>query len=97
MIHLQNLEIRTDFFVLVLCIFLLSIQLLLCFKTKRLAVRLIPVFLCLISTLALTIMAIFSDGWDAFAYMFLAIGSSALLLSCGVAFAAWWIIKRIRS
>ena len=42
MIHIGSFEIKTEIFVLIVSLLLMSIQLLLCFKAKRLWVRLIP-------------------------------------------------------
>lgn len=93
MLHFGSFDIRTDIFVLILSILLLTVQLLLCFKVKKTVVRIIPV--CLLSCLtAVFITLIFvSEGWDSLGFLLLAICSAALLLVCGLGWGIWWFVK----
>ena len=72
---------------------LLPIQLLLCFKVKSRAIRLLPVILLSIPTIIFTVMSVAITGWDGLGYIFLAIFTGFMLLMCGVGWGIWAISK----
>ncbi len=96
MIHIGSFEIKTEIFVLIVSLILMSIQLLFCFKVKKKAVRLIPIYLTLGATVVFVILGLIFDDWDAFAFFFLAICSAFALLMCGIAWAIRWLARRIK-
>ena len=75
---------------------LLPIQLLLCFKVKSRAIRLLPVILLSIPTIIFTVMSVAITGWDGLGYIFLAIFTGFMLLLCGVGWGIWAISKLIK-
>lgn len=75
---------------------LLPIQLLLCFKVKSRAIRLLPVILLSIPTIIFTVMSVAITGWDGLGYIFLAIFTGFMLLMCGVGWGIWAISKLIK-
>ena len=77
-------------------IVLLPFQLLLCFKVKSKAIRLLPVILLSIPTLIFIGMAITIPGWDGLGYIFLAIFTGFMMFMCGVAWGIWAITKLIK-
>lgn len=66
----------------------LLLQLLLCRITKRSLVKLIPMALLTLSTIALIICGVYAEGWDAFDYYGLAFVSFWLILVCGI---SWFL------
>lgn len=75
---------------------LLPLQLLLCFKAKSKAIRLLPVILLPIPTIFFVIMSVVSTGWDSLGYIFLAIFTGFMLFMCGVGWGIWAINKLIK-
>ena len=75
---------------------LLPIQLLLCFKIKSRAIRLLPVILLSIPTIIFVMMSVAITGWDGLGYIFLAIFTGFMLLMCGVGWGIWAISKVIK-
>lgn len=75
---------------------LLPVQLLLCFKVKSKAIRLLPVILLSIPTLIFIGMAIAIPGWDGLGYVFLAIFTGFMMFMCGIGWGIWAIAKLIR-
>ena len=76
---------------------LFPIQLLLCFKVKSKAFRLLPVILLSIPTIIFTVMSVVITGWDGLGYIFLAIFTGFMLLMCGVGWGIWAISKLIKN
>ena len=75
---------------------LLPIQLLLCFKVKSKAIRLLPVILLSIPTIIFVMMSVAITGWDGLGYIFLAIFTGFMLLMCGVGWGIWAINKLVK-
>lgn len=59
-------------------------QLWLCRKAKSVIVKLIPIALLTLSTIAFSICSAYIGGWDGFGYLFLALLSFGLILVCGM-------------
>ena len=87
-------EIRSDIFVLTICVVSLLLQTLLCFKVRRTWPRLIPagLFFCLAA--GFTLAAHFMDGWDRFGMFILALCAALPLAACGLGWGIWWLIRR---
>lgn len=82
---------------LVVCltsVIIVAVQLLLCFKGKRLWVKLIPSGTMLVSAIAFAVMAQMADGWDGFGYLFFFLLSVWLLLLTGISWVVWAVIRR---
>ena len=75
---------------------LLPIQILLCFKVKSRAIRLLPVILLSIPTIIFVMMSVVITGWDGLGYIFLAIFTGFMLLMCGVGWGIWAISELIQ-
>ena len=75
---------------------LLPIQLLLCFKGKSRAIRLLPVILLSMLSIIFVMMSVALSGWDGLGYIFLAIFTGFMLLMCGIGWGIWAITKLIR-
>ena len=68
---------------------LLPVQLLLCFKVKSRAIRLLPAILLAIPTLLFAVMSVSIAGWEGLGYLFLAIFTGFMLLICGIGWGIW--------
>lgn len=94
-IWMGDMEITTVVLILSIAV-LLPGQLLLCFKVKRRAIRLLPVILLAIPTSLCVVMAIVTSGWGSIGYLLLAILAGFMLLVCGLAWAIWAAAKLVR-
>ena len=95
MIHFGLFEMRLEYFVLLSFVVYFSVQLLLCFKVKNRWLRLLPLFVAAIALLVFAVLAFLFDDWDRLGFVLLAIFAAILLLSCVLALAAFWLIRRI--
>ena len=86
-------EIKTEYFVLILSVLTLSLQLLLCFKAKKLFPRLLPLILFAILTAVFFVLIFLSSGWESVGFLLLAICAAILLLVCGIGWGIWGIIQ----
>ena len=96
MLHFGSFEIRTDLFLLILFFLVFFVQLLLCFKVKSRAIRLLPVLLLSIPTIIFVVMSVAITGWEGIGYLFLAIFTGFMMLMCGVGWGIWAISKLIK-
>ena len=96
MLHFGFFDIRTDVFVLLAAIIFVLIQALLCFKVKKVIVRLIPAILSLAAIIVFAVLAFVFEGWDRLGYLLLAIFAAILLAVCGLGWGIWSITKLIR-
>ena len=74
----------------------LPLQLLLCFKVRRVMVRLIPTILLPLIAIACLIPAITVNGWDGLGYLFFMILAVFAWVIDGVAWGIWGMIRHIR-
>ena len=91
MIHLGSFEIKTEIFLLILFAFLLSVQLLLCFKSKRLWIRLIPLGLFAAPAAVLVFISLF-DEYHRIGLLIYAFYLGVMAFVCVCGWAIWWII-----
>ncbi len=77
-------------------IIVLPIQLLLCFKVKKLIVRLIPMLVTAISTQIFGLLMIYSGGWNTLGYVLLMIMSCVLLAASLFDWGIWAVVSKIR-
>ncbi len=75
---------------------ILPVQLLLCFKVRRLAVRLIPTILLPLISLACLIPALTISGWGSLVYLLLMIYAAFAWVIDGVAWGIWGMSRHIR-
>ena len=79
--------------VLVSAIATLILQLLLCFKAKKIFIKLLPILLLIVSTIVFSICSASINGWDGFGYLFFALLSFGLIFVCGIGWGIWAIIR----
>ena len=94
-VWMGDIELTTAVLIFSLVV-LLPIQLLLCFKVKSKAIRLLPIILLSILTLIFIVMSTTTQGWDGLGYIFLAVFTGFMILICGVGWCIWSIIKLIK-
>ena len=75
---------------------ILPAQLLLCFKIRKIVIRLLPVMVLSVLTAVLSLLAAVSSGWDSLGYIVVAVFSGIMLLACGGAWGIWAIAKRMK-
>ena len=80
--------------VLVSAIATLILQLLLCFKAKKIFIKLLPIVLLIVSTIVFSICSASINGWDGFGYLFFALLSFGLIFVCGIGWAIWASTKK---
>ena len=80
--------------VLISAIVTLLLQILLCFKSKRIWVKGLPAILFVLSTIVFSICSARIGGWDAFGYLFFAFLSIGLIFVCGIGWVIWAIVRK---
>ena len=86
----------TKLVLIVSIVVLLPLQLLLCFKVKKLLFRLLPIIILFILTIAFVIMNFLIPSWDNLVYLFLAIFSGFMMFMCGVGWGIWAISAKAK-
>ena len=76
---------------------ILLIQLLLCFKVKRVALRLIPTILLPLISVAFLVMTLTTSGWDFLGYLFFMLYTAFAWVIDGVAWGIWAMVRHIRT
>lgn len=77
-------------------VMILPIQLLLCFKVKNLAIRLLPILISFALTIMCGFMALITPGWDGLGWVFLLIYTAIWTLTCGIGWAIWAAVRYIK-
>ena len=72
----------------------LILQLLLCFKAKKIFIKLLPITLLIVSTIVFSICSATINGWDGLGYLFFALLSFGLILVCSIGWGVWAIIRK---
>ena len=72
----------------------LILQFLLCFKAKKIFIKLLPIALLIVSTIVFSICSASINGWDGLGYLFFALLSFGLLFVCGIVWGIWAIIRK---
>ena len=72
----------------------LVLQLLLCFKAKKIFIKLLPIAFLIVSTIVFSICSATINGWDGLGYLFFALLSFVLIVVCGVAWGVWAIARK---
>lgn len=94
-IWIGDIELTT-LVLIVSIVVLLPLQLLLCFKVKKLMFRLLPIIILSILTIAFMVMNFLIPGWDGLGYLFLAIFSGFMIFMCGVGWGIWAISAKAK-
>lgn len=74
----------------------LVIQLLFCFLSERVWIRLIPTVLAALATAGCVAMMYLAGGWDVLGYLLLAIYAGAALLICCLGWILFAVIRAVR-
>lgn len=72
----------------------LILQLLLCFKVKKLFIKLLPIALLIVSTIVFSICSASINGWDGLGYLFFTLLSVGLIFMCGIGWGIWAITRK---
>ena len=72
----------------------LAVQLLLCYRAKKLWLKLVPMIILVISTAVFCILSACVNGWDGLGYLFFALLSFGLLVVSGIVFLIWAIARK---
>ncbi|MBQ7344555.1 MAG: hypothetical protein IJW45_00645 [Oscillospiraceae bacterium] len=94
---MENWYLEIDFptiVVFVSAIATLILQLLLCFKAKKISIKLLPIALLTVSTIVFSICSATINGWDGLGHLFFALLSFGLILVCGLGWGVWAIIRK---
>ena len=86
----------TTLFVIAAVLFVFPVQLLLCFKAKKLLVKLLPPIFLTVAAIIFFAMAFVAQDCDAIGYFIFSAFSGALLIICGIAWGIWAIVVGIR-
>ena len=89
-------EMETEIFAAITAAVVLIIQLVLCVKTHKLWLRILPACLCAAASAVFFLVSFFSDGWDAIGFLFLTIFFAVLLLVCGIGWGICAISGKLR-
>ena len=84
----------TTVVVLISVIVTLFLQILLCFKSKKMWVKILPAMLLVLSAIVFFICSVRIGGWDAFGYLFFAFLSIGLIFVCGIGWVIWAIVRK---
>ncbi|MBQ2720652.1 MAG: hypothetical protein IJF23_03860 [Clostridia bacterium] len=77
-------------------IILFPCQLALCFKVRKIVIRLLPAVILFILTVSSLIAMATGTGWEVLLYLIYSVYLSIALLVCGIAWATWAIVRKIR-
>ena len=94
-VYIGDIELTTVVLLFSIVV-LLPIQLLLCFKVKSRAIRLLPIILLSIPTIIFVMMSVATTGWDGLGYIFLAIFTGFMMFMCGAGWGIWAICNFIK-
>jgi len=75
---------------------LIPLQLLMCFKMKKIWVKLLPMAIFLTLIIAFVCMIPIAKGWDGIGYWILAMLSGIMLAACAIGWFIWFVIKMIK-
>ncbi len=84
----------TTVLVFISVIVTLLLQILLCFKSKRIWVKGLPAMLLVVSTIVFSVCSARIGGWDTFGYLFFAFLSIGLIFVCGIGWVIWSIVRK---
>ena len=91
---LDDIE-RTSILLITISVVILILQLLLCYKAKKLFIRLLPSIVFVVSTVVLYFGGAYVDGNYEWELLFCLVISFRLIFACGVAWLIWAIFRKI--
>lgn len=94
---MENWYLEIDFSTIVVFVSVIAtliLQLLVCFKTKKIFIKLLPIALLMVSTIVFSICSASINGWDGLGYLFFALLSFGLILVCGLGWSVWAITRK---
>lgn len=86
-------EMEAEIFAVIISVVVLTAQLVLCFKARKLWIRLLPACLCVTAAAASFALTFLNDGWGSVAYMLLMLFCLFLLLVCVLGWGVWAIAR----
>lgn len=92
-VHWGDLEL-TAFTLGVALLLVLPLQLVLCFKVRRRALRLLPAALFAGTAVVFLLMSAAVSNWTGVFYLVLAIFNGILLAACGLGWGIWAVARR---
>ena len=78
-------------------ILIIAIQLILCFKAKKLLIKLLPAILSAAAAIVFCVLAFTVRDWSALVYIVFAFFAGVMLISSGIAWGIWAIIRLAKS
>ena len=93
MIDLGLFKIETDLFLFIVSLLFFTLQLVLCFRVKRLLFRLLPVLVLSLAAAVFFLLIFFTDDWDRIGFFLLAVWTLVVLAFCALA----WLLQKIIS
>lgn len=98
MVDLGLFELKTEVFVALVSVAVFAVQLALCFKVKKLFVRLLPLTLFLALAVCLIILSyVYYEGWDGLGALLCGLYSGLLALVCALTLGFWTVFKKLRA
>ena len=77
-------------------ILILIVQLILCFRSKKTLVKLLPAAVFVVAAITFYIIAICTKDWSAFVYIIIAVLSGVLLAVSAIAWGIWAIVRYVK-
>ena len=94
-IYIGEIEL-TEVIIFASILITIPLQLFLCFKVKKLSLRLLPIIILLILILSFFCMSQFAEGWDGLGYIILAMLAGILLVACIISWGIWLVAKFVK-
>ncbi len=91
-VYIGDIDLTTVI-IFVSILVLIPLQLFMCFKMKKLWVKLLPMLIFLTLIIAFVCMIPMAKGWDGIGYWILAMLSGIMLAACAVGWIIWFVIK----
>ena len=95
-VYIGDIDLTTVI-IFVSILVLIPLQLFMCFKMKKLWVKLLPMLIFLTLIIAFVCMIPMAKGWDGIGYWILAMLSGIMLAACTVGWIIWFVIKIFKS
>ena len=96
MLSIGSFQLSTEFWVCLIATLLFALQLFLCFKVKRIWLRILPTIIAFATTVVFSAMIFITDGWDAIGYLILALCAAIMTAVTALALIIYAIITAIR-
>ena len=94
-IWIDDINIAPFIWIFILIV-VLPVQLGLCFKVKSKIVRLFPVIILSVLTVATAIASAIGTDWDAVFYLITAVYFAIMLFVCGIGWGIWAMVRKTK-